>query len=335
MNNWKKYALGAVLVTAAGFAYVNNSHRNIPTDLRDAVIDGAALDSRFAATEKGSGTVPVPKAPVPAGTGAVDKGYAESNRLSAGVSFQPVQWVTIPGGKFMMGTDGGEQGFKDTSPRHEVDIRTFDMSKTLVTVEQYADCVAKGRCTKLGIYDPNYCNWGMPGRELHPINCVSWRQANQYAEFIAEHPGFEGARLSSESEWEYAAKSGGRDQKYPWGDEAPTCDKAVMYGNGGYGCSKSYTMPVCSKPAGNTAQGLCDMAGNIGQWVQDKFRSYKHTPVDGRAYESVFGSFRVLRGGCSRSNDNPGNMRVDYRQLGEFPDKNFSSYGFRLARSSR
>ena len=148
MNNWKKYALGAVLVTAAGLIYVNNPHRDIPTDLRDAVIDGAALDSRFAATEKDNGTVPVPKAPVAAETGASDKGYGAGNEPSSGAPIKPVEWVTITGGKFMMGKDEGGEAFDNARPRHEVDVKTFDMAKTPVTLEQYAECVSKNQCSK-------------------------------------------------------------------------------------------------------------------------------------------------------------------------------------------
>jgi len=59
-----------------------------------------------------------------------------------------------------------------------------------------------------------------------------------------------------------------------------------MYGSGGDGCGKNGTWPVCSKPAGNTAQGLCDMAGNVAQWVQDKFyNTYNGAPADGSARE--------------------------------------------------
>lgn len=243
-------------------------------------------------------------------------GYVVGNDPSAGKPSKPVEFVTLQGGKFTMGTDNGDSAAK---PIHEVAIATFDMSDTLVTVEQYAECVTKGACKTPDT--GGSCNWGQTGRQRHPINCVSWQDASDFAKF-------KGARLPSESEWEYAATSGGQNQKYPWGNEAPTCDKAVMGG-----CNNAGTMPVCSKSAGNTKQGLCDMAGNVWQWVQDKYQdSYDKAPQDGGAFEAT-GSYRVLCGG-SFSNTFAGNLRADCRRsVG--PGSRFGHIGFRLARSRR
>jgi formylglycine-generating enzyme required for sulfatase activity len=114
---------------------------------------------------------------------------------------------------------------------------------------------------------------------------VDWNQAKTFSAWV-------GGRLPSEAEWEYAARSAGKDRKYPWGDEDATCERAVISGCG------SATAPVCSKPAGNTQQGLCDMAGNAWEWVQDWYHgSYNGAPTDGSAWESPTGSYRVGRGG--------------------------------------
>ena len=240
---------------------------------------------------------------------AVNKGYVEPVEPAT-----PIEYASIPGGKFTMGTTSIEQGFEDAKPIREVTIKTFDMAKTAVTVAQYAECVIKGVCAEPTTGD--YCNWGKPGRQLHPVNCVDWNQAQAYAKF-------KGARLPSEAEFKYAATSGGKNQKYPWGNEEPTSELAVFHTNG--------TMPVCSKPKGNTAQGLCDMSGNVWQWLQDSYKdSYKGAPVDGSAFESS-GSFRVVRGGSFSIND-ARVLRADHRN-GSVLGRRHAGLGFRLVRS--
>jgi iron(II)-dependent oxidoreductase len=322
-----KITLVAILAMTTGAFFCTRPHSGVPSDLRDAVADSAISALK---AEGGEQDVKVPEPEIKpfyvetgSRRGFGNKGYVTGNNPSAGAPVKPVEWVAIPAGKFTMGTDSGEKGFlEDAKPIHEVTIKTFDMSKTAVTVEQYAECVIKGGCTEPGAGD--YCNWGKSGRQLHPINCVDWNQAQAYAKF-------KGARLPSEAEFEYAATSGGKNQKYPWGNDEPTCDKVVMKGNGGYGCGANGTMPVCSKPKGNTAQGLCDMSGNVWQWVQDKYHdSYKGVPVDGSASEGV-GYSRVVRGGsfiyfvASR-------LRVDFR-ASHVPDMRYGLIGFRLAKS--
>ena len=248
---------------------------------------------------------PVTKAEV---AGGFTKGYVEPVEPAA-----PIEYITIPGGKFTMGTTSIEQGFEDANFAHEVSIKTFQLAKAAVTVAQYAECVSKGACTEPGT--SSYCNWGKTGLGSHPVNCVNWDQAQQYAKF-------KGARLPSEAEFEYAATSGGRNQKYPWGNEEPTSELAVF--------NTDRTMPVCSRPKGNTAQGLCDMSGNVWQWMQDKYRgSYKGAPTDGSAFESA-GSHRVVRGGSFFFNA-ASYLRAGCRGNGVpgFPDVHV---GFRLAR---
>ncbi|HBB67919.1 MAG TPA: hypothetical protein DEF68_05850 [Elusimicrobia bacterium] len=317
MNNRKRYALAAVIATVAGFVYLTAPHRSVLSDFRDAPAE-PAIDTLKDINPAGViGDAATPAAPV-------SKGYAAEGGPSEWTPSKPVEWVSIPGGKFTMGTDSEAPGFEDAKPAHEVMIKNFDMARTLVTVEQYAECVHKGRCTEPG--SGNHCNWGKQDKQHHPVNCVSWKQADKYAKFMAKQPGFEGARLPSESEWEYAARSAGRDHKYPWGNEEPTCDKVVLWR-----CGNEGTMPVCGKPAGNTLQGLCDMAGNVHwQWVQDMHRkSYKDAPVDGSAFEG-WGSVRVLRGGAFASSA-PGDLQTGIR-FSLISSLRVGAVGFRLAR---
>ena len=232
-----------------------------------------------------------------------------------------IEWVRIPGGSFNMGSEDGDS---DEMPVHIVMVPTFEMGKTQVTVDQYRACVDAGACTAPSTSE--WCNWGQSDRGKHPINCVDWNQAQAFATWA-------GGRLPSEAEWEYAARSGGGDCKYPWGDEDATCERAVMNDGSGYGCGRDSTWPVCSKLKGNTTHGLCDMAGNVWEWVQDWYHdSYNGAPTDGLAWESPTGSYRVNRGGSwyfgARS------VRAAYRYYG-VPRSRYGYLGFRLARSVR
>jgi len=92
-------------------------------------------------------------------------------------------------------------------------------------------------------------------------------------------------------------------------------------------------MPVCSRPSGDSAQGLCDLAGNVWEWLQDPSHdSYNGAPSDSGAWESPPGVARVLRGG-SYGRGGHGTLRVDFR--GSFtPDNRRASIGFRIARGA-
>lgn len=244
---------------------------------------------------------------------------------------RPVEFVRIPGGGFKRGNPSREEIFFNAKPVYQVYVRPFEMSRSEVTVAQYAACVAAGQCGAPAA-NIQHCNWGVPGREDHPVNCVSWEQAAQYAAFA-------GARLPTEAEWEYAASNGGVSPMFPWGNSAPGCGNTVMnaYNNFYIGCGNpdGPTMKVCSKPAGNTRHGLCDMPGNVREWVQDIYRQdYFKVPVDGTAYEVPnpyeAEEYRVVRGG-SYYDQRPEQFSATVRA--RFTANSRSALvGFRLAR---
>jgi formylglycine-generating enzyme required for sulfatase activity len=64
----------------------------------------------------------------------------------------------------------------------------------------------------------DYATWGKEGREDHPINCVNWQQAVDFCAWA-------GGRLPSEAEWEYAARSEGKDNTYPWGEDGDPVER--------------------------------------------------------------------------------------------------------------
>ena len=233
-----------------------------------------------------------------------------------------IEWVTIEGGTFIMGSSWRD--FDDERPVHMVTVPTFQIMKTEVTVAMYQACVDAEQCTD---------DFDGDGDDSPAL--LNWYQLNEFAAFV-------GGRLPTEAEWEYAARSQGRDITYPWGDESPTCSLAQMYR-----CDVE-TVPVCSKPAGNTEQGLCDMAGNVMEWVQDEYHSsYEGAPSDGSGwcasdcpvnasdpnYNASDSTSRVLRGG-SWYYDNAVNYRAASRNNGD-PSGHSSYNGGRVLRSVR
>jgi len=220
---------------------------------------------------------------------------------------------------------GSEAGDSDEVPVHPVTVTSFQISRTEVTVAQYSACVDAGVCPVPG--EGETCNWLRLGKLDHPINCVSWDDAQRFAEWVE-------ARLPTEAEWEYAARSGGLAREYPWGDEPADCGRAVVdRADDGTSCGNEGTKPVCSRMAGNTEQEVCDMAGNVWEWVEDDWhKTYIGAPDTGSTawIEEPRAFIRVVRGG-SWWND-PRLARVAYRFRG-VPSGRYDILGFRVARS--
>lgn len=208
-----------------------------------------------------------------------------------------------------MGSDGGSF---DEKPPHRVEVSTFQIARTEVTRKQYKACVDAGVCKV-----PR-CLWPPPTYpEDQPVVCVDWEHVQLFMDWA-------GGRLPSEAEWEYAARSRGKSRQYPWGNQAATCQNAVISGCG------DEPSPVCSRPAGNTEQGLCDMAGNVEEWVQDWYHgSYEGAPGDASPWQAPKSLERVGRGGSW--NSDAASARVSARDPME-PAYWLSFLGFRPVR---
>lgn len=265
---------------------------------------------------------------------SADAGEADATAGTgdAFVSLIEIDWVELPGGSFAMGS----AAWPESQPIHTVTVPAFAIGRTEVTVAQYRACREAGACPPARGLAATADKCALtPERDTWPVACLLPDEAEAFATWV-------GARLPTEAEWEYAARSGGQSRGFPWGDDPPDCSLAIVNVPGDLeqglgdeeGCGQFDTWPVCAKPAGNTDQGLCDMAGNLEEWVADDFCPYASTPNDGSAARCGR-DFRVLRGGHWHSRHEQLNTSFRYYTsiTGFGPNNLIDEAGFRVARS--
>ena len=219
--------------------------------------------------------------------------------------------VSIPGNSFWQGCRTTVNGsladtncFSNENPYHRVSVPSFQIDVYEVTNNYYVQFLnANGNICFENVCIESYSSYSKlsefggvwrvdNGFDNYPTVEVTWYGAKAYCEWA-------GKRLPSESEWELAAR--GTDERiYPWGDEAATCDYAVMRTETN-GCGTDFYWAVGSKPSGISPYGLFDMAGNVSEWVEDDWHtSYgvAGRPDDGTPWiDSPRGPYRMFRGG--------------------------------------
>jgi sulfatase modifying factor 1 len=180
--------------------------------------------------------------------------------------------------------------------------------------------------------DPSYATWtdSAGPDETLPINCVDWVEAFAFCIW-------DGGRLPTEAEWNYAAAGGGEQRLYPWGATVPgpNADLAAYgcyFGGTGTCAGLSNIAPVGSLTTGIAKWGQSDLAGNVWEWTRDAFASpYPQTSCDNCSYEMAGATNRVLRGG-SYSFDATHLLTSD-RSSYFGPNNNYPEVGARCART--
>ncbi len=283
--------------------------------------------------------------------------------------------VRIPGGCFVMGTDspppppkaasGADRPGKlcvldrsrkescyevydDEKPAHEACLDPFEIGEHEVTFGAYRLCTETLTCEPSDLStDVDFMG------DARPAVGIDWENAAKFCSWL-------GMRLPTEAEWEYAAR-GTDGRTYPWGEEPPDCERLAMrLGDEPGACGRFGTKNVKSHPADRSPFGVHDMAGNVREWVSDRYDpGYYATPAGVRTwnprgpdrpidvivdaiepgssrYVTMPENSRVVRGGTFLQSDPPTAYRTTNRRgLDEKPNTMgpLISVGFRCARS--
>lgn len=235
-------------------------------------------------------------------------------------------YVFVPAGTFPM---GGK--INTDAPLHNIILSDYWIGKYEVTVHDYKECVLEGGCSEPG--EGTTCNWGKSGRQRHPINCVSWEDAMNYAAWISQKTGL-CYQLPTEAQWEKSAR-GTKARTYPWGHEwdgkrANYCDRNCkwLWKDSAVDDGYAETAPVGHYEDGKSFFGLYDMAGNIREWCRDCYDPdyyFKKNLTDPSNTQE--NDKRVIRGGGWKSFKDQ--LHTDLRSK-LLSNKKLGDVGFRL-----
>ncbi|MBF0144481.1 MAG: formylglycine-generating enzyme family protein [Magnetococcales bacterium] len=233
-----------------------------------------------------------------------------------------LEFVWVPGGTFGMGCGSWvEECFDDERPLHLVTLRGFWLGKYEVTLAQWQAVMGNNPIEDWPGYeymdDENNEN-----NENNPASHFSWIDA---VEFIAKlnRNGDGKFRLPTEAEWEYACRSGGREERYSGGEDLA----AVAWTNN---TEEGGIHPVGTKRANGL--GLHDMTGNVQEWVQDRYDEKAYTHHSRLNPLSILGKLMVKRGGSAL--EGGGRLhRCVFRRFQDPVDGRDYRTGVRLARN--
>ena len=221
-----------------------------------------------------------------------------------------MEMMLIPPGTFQMGCIMGSNlygCYGDELPVHQVTLtNAFYMGRYEVTQAQWV--------AKIGTNPSN--SQSQADSSSRPVEQVSWDMVQGYLSTTS-------MRLPTEAEWEFACRAGTQTPFYNGSTDDKTLGALAWYSQN----SSGDTHAVGGKAANGL--GLCDMLGNVWEWVNDWYGAYLSSA---QTNPTGIGSatYRVVRGGAW--DIGPGGVRSSLR-IYAAPGNRYGYWGFRVARN--
>jgi hypothetical protein len=219
-----------------------------------------------------------------------------------------MEFVYVRGGRFEMGDIFGD-GKEDEKPVHEVRLDGFWIGKYVVT---------QGEWKKLMGNNPFRFRIG----DNYPVEQVNWYEVEKFISRLNEETGIN-YRLPTEAEWEYAARSGGKKEKWAGtSDESELTEYSWYFENSG---NKPHQ--VGRRKANGL--GVYDMSGNVWEWVEDWYDKdyYRKSSTDNPQCKQLgYERHKVIRGGMFQSEP----MRLRTTRRASIHPQESHALGFRL-----
>ena len=222
-----------------------------------------------------------------------------------------MKFVYVPPGTFIMGSPPYEPGRYHDEIRHQVTLtHGFYMQTTPVTQGQWTAI--------MGINPSHFNDCG----DNCPVEQISWNEVQKFIRRLNQRTG-KSYRLPTESEWEYACRTGTRTRFF-FGNSDSQLGLYAWYDEN----SGRTTHPVAQKQP--NAWGLYDMYGNVWEWCSDWYGDYPSGSVTDPAGPAS-GDNRVIRGGSWNCDARYCRSAI---RGGYGPGFRFYNLGFRLAASA-
>lgn len=252
----------------------------------------------------------------------------KSNRVK-----QTDHLIELKGGEFLMGTNDPE-GFSvdGEGPVRSVSVQSFAIDQYAVTNSMFTEFInetgyitdaerfrwsyvfhtlVSDQAKILGV--PKEASWWFAVKDAswknpeggnstvvtrlnHPVVHVSWNDAMAYCKWSKK-------RLLTETEWEYAARGGLVQKKYPWGNELmPNNKHRCNIWQGEFPLHNTAEDGFISTAPVDTyepnAYGLYNMAGNVWEWCSDWYSSvHSSSRMNENPIRTEKKEVKVLKGG--------------------------------------